>query len=74
MVVANDAAPDTSTVDQSGQSGRVRLADDVVPEISPEAVTSGWSPVGIIIAILLVALMVAALVIILWAVYQTTPA
>ena len=53
--------------------GRIRVADDSAPPPPEEAATAeagGWSLAGIGIGVLLVLVMVGAMVIILWAVFQ----
>lgn len=73
MAVADNPAPDTTAVGLSGQSGRVRLDDDEAVALPQEETSSGWSALGVVIAIVVIALMVAILVLLLWAVYRTTP-
>ena len=55
--------------------GRVRIADpgaSPTPEAAPvDPADTGWSATGVGIAILMVLIMIGALVIILWAAFQT---
>lgn len=55
--------------------GRVRLAEPSAPS-SPDGAAddpdgNGWSPAGVGLALLMILIMVGALVIILWAAFQT---
>ncbi len=55
--------------------GRIRMAEDDAPlSADPAGDTpegNGWSPVGIGLAVLVVLIMIGALVVILWAAFQT---
>ena len=56
--------------------GRIAVAEDIAPPAPEEATAaaeeSGWSLVGIGIGFLLILLMIGAMAIILWAVFQTS--
>jgi hypothetical protein len=55
--------------------GRIRNVDDVAPSLPAEVAQAtddtGWSLAGVGIGLLLVGLMIGAMVIILWAVFQS---
>lgn len=55
--------------------GRIRSVDDdaptAPPDAAPAAEEAGWSLAGVGLGVLLVLLMIGAMVVILWAVFQT---
>jgi hypothetical protein len=55
--------------------GRIRVAEDIAPpppeDATATAAASSWSLAGVGIGVLLILLMIGAMVIILWAVFQT---
>ena len=69
--MAGDATPDPS----SAPIGRVRLDDATTGPsdvgASGHREESGWSLAGVGLAVLIIAVMIGALVIILWATFQT---
>ena len=71
--MADETVPDAASLTSSDQIGRVRLADDAVADHAPDGSPTGWSAIGVLVAIVVIALMAAALLVILWAALRTTP-
>jgi anti-sigma-K factor RskA len=71
--VADDSVPGAATSASSSNIGRVRLADETAAAQTPDGSAPGWSAIGALVAIVVVALMAAALVFLLWVALRTTP-
>jgi hypothetical protein len=71
--MADETVPGAATSASSDQIGRIRLVDETIAELPPDVQAERWSAIGVLVAVVVVALMTAALIFILWAALRTTP-